>query len=169
MLRVGTTDHGLPAACSNRPERSTTDGIAVSDAIAAPGGNDSAAVWAGAGAAASGSLKVGGTASLATLNAQRYIDVTFFGPGGAAIDAAEKAERNAHIVASAARSVQSIAKTAEGYAAAAQQVTLGNAHIDVHRIQLIHRSEQSSLRGNQSPFVIMAAANPTRCLYPFDN
>ncbi len=41
----------------------------------------------------------------------------------AAGGAAEKAERNAHIVASAARSVQSVAKTAEGYAAAAQQVS----------------------------------------------
>ncbi|MBK8647122.1 MAG: methyl-accepting chemotaxis protein [Gemmatimonadetes bacterium] len=41
----------------------------------------------------------------------------------AAGGAAEKAERNAHIVASAARSVQSVARTAEGYAAAAQQVS----------------------------------------------
>ncbi len=41
----------------------------------------------------------------------------------AAGGAAEKAERNAHIVASAARSVESVAKTAEGYAAAAQQVS----------------------------------------------
>ena len=37
--------------------------------------------------------------------------------------AAEKAQRNAHIVASAARSVESVARTAEGYAAAAQQVS----------------------------------------------
>ncbi len=41
----------------------------------------------------------------------------------AAGGAASKAERNAHIVASAARSVESIARTAEGYAAAAQQVS----------------------------------------------
>jgi len=41
----------------------------------------------------------------------------------AAGGAAEKAERNAAIVATAARSVQSVARTAEGYAAAAQQVS----------------------------------------------
>jgi len=41
----------------------------------------------------------------------------------AAGNVALRAERNAHIVASAAKGVQSIAKTAEGHAAAAQQVS----------------------------------------------
>ncbi len=41
----------------------------------------------------------------------------------AAGSVALRAERNAHIVASAAKGVQSIAKTAEGHAAAAQQVS----------------------------------------------
>ena len=41
----------------------------------------------------------------------------------AAGSTAEKAERNAHIVASAGKSVQSVARTAEGYAAAAQEVS----------------------------------------------
>lgn len=41
----------------------------------------------------------------------------------AAGGAADKAERNAVLVADAARSVESVAKTAEGYAAAAQQVS----------------------------------------------
>jgi methyl-accepting chemotaxis protein len=41
----------------------------------------------------------------------------------AAGSVASRAERNAHIVASAAKGVQSIAKTAEGHAAAAQQVS----------------------------------------------